>query len=62
VLGRLKHHPATRSVPVIVCTILPEAELAISLGADGFIQKPFSREGFLAALRRQLDRAAPAPG
>lgn len=62
VLGRLKHHPATRGVPVIVCTILPEAELASSLGADGFLQKPFTRDGFLSALAQLLDREEPTPG
>lgn len=49
-LGRLRNHPLTQSTPVIICTILPERELALSLGANGFIHKPFSRAEFLGAL------------
>lgn len=52
-LGRLREHPATRSVPIIVCTILPQEQLALALGAAGFVRKPVSREALLAALDRQ---------
>jgi CheY-like chemotaxis protein len=51
-LGRLRTHPATRNVPVIVCTILPHEPLALTLGAAGFLRKPVSRDAFLAALNR----------
>jgi twitching motility two-component system response regulator PilH len=49
-LGRFREHPATSKVPVIICTVLPQEELAISLGAVAFLKKPFSRQNFLAAL------------
>ena len=52
VLGRLRQHPLTAHIPVVVCTILAEEELALSLGASGFMRKPVSREAFLAALDR----------
>jgi CheY-like chemotaxis protein len=54
VLGWLREHPLTRPTPVVVCTILAQEELALSLGASGFLQKPVSRQSFLAALDRQL--------
>jgi CheY-like chemotaxis protein len=54
VLGQLRQHPLTSHVPVVVCTILAHEELALSLGASGFIRKPVSRQSFLAALDRQL--------
>lgn len=50
VLGALRQDPLTRSIPIIVCTILPQEELAMSLGARAFVLKPVSREQFLAAL------------
>jgi CheY-like chemotaxis protein len=50
VLGRLRHHPATQHTPIIVCTILPQEKLALSLGASGFLKKPVTRQSFLAAL------------
>lgn len=54
-LGRLREHPRTCAVPIIVCTILPQEQLALSLGAAGFVRKPVSRSEFLAALRLHLD-------
>ncbi len=50
VLGRLRQHPLTSHIPIIICTILAEEELALSLGASGFLRKPVSREAFLGAL------------
>jgi CheY-like chemotaxis protein len=54
VLGRLRQHPLTEDVPVVVCSILAQEELALSLGASGFLRKPVTRRAFLAALDRQI--------
>ncbi len=58
-LGRLREHPAARGVPILVCTILPQEELALALGAADFIRKPVSRQDFLATLDRQAERLSP---
>lgn len=55
-LGRFRAHPCLGDRPVIVCTILPQRELALSLGAAGFLSKPLSQRQLLAALDAQLDR------
>lgn len=55
-LGRFREHPQTRAVPIIICTILPQEELARSLGADGFLRKPVSRLTLLAGLDHQVER------
>ncbi len=55
-LKQLRSEPATCHIPVIVCTVLPQEELALSLGASGFIRKPATRQEFLAAIDRQLAR------
>jgi len=52
-LGRLRAHPQIQSVPIIVCTILPQERLAMALGAAAFIRKPFSHLDLLATLDRQ---------
>ncbi len=57
-LGRLRADPDTGHIPVIVCTILPEEQLALALGAADFVRKPVSRPAFLAAVERQLGRRA----
>ncbi|MBC7236816.1 MAG: response regulator [Chloroflexi bacterium] len=54
-LTRLRHHPATAHIPVVVCTVLPQQELALSLGAADFVPKPTSREALIAALARQSE-------
>lgn len=53
VLNELLQKPSTTHIPVILCTILPLEEMAISLGAAGFLQKPVSQQQFLELLDRQ---------
>jgi CheY-like chemotaxis protein len=50
VLTRLKQHEATAAIPVWVCTVLDQSELALSLGADGFLRKPITRQALLSVL------------
>lgn len=50
----LRHHPATDEVPIIVCTVLGEQQLAESLGAAAFLRKPLTRSALLDALQRCL--------
>jgi CheY-like chemotaxis protein len=51
-LERLRADPETATTPVIVCSILPEANLAASLGVAAFLAKPISQPALLAALAR----------
>jgi CheY-like chemotaxis protein len=50
VLGRLRLHPLTEHIPILVCTISPQEALALSLGASAFLRKPVTRQAFLNAL------------
>jgi CheY-like chemotaxis protein len=54
-LGKFRHHPQTGQIPIIVCTILSQKELALSLGASGFIHKPVTRQNLLLELDRQAE-------
>ena len=49
-LGRLREHPRTRDIPVVICTILPQEKLALALGAAAFLRKPFTRDALLSVL------------
>ena len=60
VLGRLRQHPLTEQTPIIVCTILPQEKLALSLGASGFLKKPITRQALLSALDQQIGMLARA--
>ncbi len=58
ILAQLHNHPATRALPVIVCTVVRAEELALALGAAEFVAKPVSRQQFLEALARAQTLAA----
>ena len=59
-LAELHHHPATSTIPIIVCTVLPQKDLALSLGASDFVRKPVTRRGLLEVLERQTADEGPA--
>jgi CheY-like chemotaxis protein len=61
-LGRLRAHPKTQETPVIICTILPQAQLAVTLGAAGFLRKPFNRQELVAGLDRLTGRPGKGSG
>ncbi|HEY5902745.1 MAG TPA: response regulator, partial [Anaerolineales bacterium] len=50
VLAALKHAPATRNIPVFICSIIEEQERGLSLGAEGYLVKPVLEEDLLRAL------------
>ena len=54
VLSELRLVHATHSIPVVVCSVLPLADLALSLGVNAFLQKPVTQDQFLAVLDRLL--------
>lgn len=59
VLGRLKQIPLTRTIPVIICTILAQEKLALSLGATMFLKKPVTRTSFIQTLDQILSQTEP---
>ena len=50
VLQALRDDPRTADVPIIVCSVLEQQELATMLGARAFLKKPVMREHLLQAL------------
>jgi CheY-like chemotaxis protein len=61
-LTRLQSHPQLHNVPTIVCTILPQEQLALNLGATAFMKKPLSRTELLSKLDHLLDPSLPESG
>ena len=62
VLQALCTDSLTADIPVIVCTVLDEPELAFSLGARAYLKKPVERSDLLAALERVLEKNAAVQG
>ncbi len=57
-LVHLHEHPASRSIPVVVCSVVREEELSLALGATLYVPKPVGRRQFLQALDQALSQAA----
>jgi len=51
-LQRLRAEPRTTHIPVIICSVIHDPDLAQSLGASAFLPKPVSRDDVLQALRQ----------
>jgi CheY-like chemotaxis protein len=49
-LSLIREHPKIHGTPVVVATILPQEELALSLGAAAYIRKPVNRTKLLKTL------------
>jgi CheY-like chemotaxis protein len=60
VLQTLGHDPHTSGIPVVVCSVLNQRDLALLLGASRFLQKPVMCEHLLATLEDLA--ASPAQG
>jgi len=61
VLRSLVQNPATKHIPVIICSVLREPELAFSIGARAYLKKPVERMELLTTLARLYSQANPAP-
>jgi CheY-like chemotaxis protein len=57
-LLRLRSDPQTKSVPVIICSVVTDERLALNLGATLYLRKPLYGEQLIAALDQVLSGAA----
>ena len=53
-LQALRADPTTASIPVIVCSVLEDPDLALSLGAQAYLKKPIGAVDLLQALAAQV--------
>jgi CheY-like chemotaxis protein len=58
VLMHLNTRPETCEIPVVVCSVVRERELALSLGAKVYLPKPVRRQDFIQALDQAQALAA----
>jgi CheY-like chemotaxis protein len=47
---QLKSHPDTAQIPVLVCSVINDPHLALSLGAASLLRKPATAEQLLTAV------------
>ena len=62
VLRGLAGDPNTAGIPVVICSVLKEPELAFSLGARAYLKKPVDRLELVATLARLLSPGVPGAG
>jgi CheY-like chemotaxis protein len=66
ILQRLKAAPQTHPVPVLICSVLNEPEIAFTLGASDYLPKPVTQDDLLAKVERwcrsPLPPEVPPPG
>lgn len=55
-LSRLRSDPKTQSIPVIVCSVVREEDLAAALGAVLYLPKPVNHRDFIAALDQAVSQ------
>ncbi|MCB0210001.1 MAG: response regulator [Anaerolineae bacterium] len=56
-LTDLQQCPTTQTLPIIVCSVVRRAELALSLGATLYLAKPVRRREFIEALDHVFNQA-----
>ena len=62
VLTKLKEHPGTRDIPVVVISVVDEPQKSHALGAESHFTKPVTRAQIAGFLQRDTrTRLAPAP-
>jgi DNA-binding response OmpR family regulator len=54
VLEKLKEHPVTAPIPVVIVSIMGEADKGFSLGAVDYVIKPVEEEKLLQSIRKAL--------
>ena len=60
VLQALKLDQRSRSIPVVVCSVVNDPELGLALGASAYLTKPISRSALLQALNQAVQPRTPA--
>lgn len=58
VLQQLSNQPATENIPIMICSVIKQKELALTLGAAAYLTKPFTEHTLLAALENLLNVSA----
>jgi CheY-like chemotaxis protein len=56
ILRDLRAEQEFSSIPILVCSVLEEQELATAMGADGYLKKPFSQTELLRTLDATCSR------
>lgn len=53
-LQKIRAHPRSQDIPVVICSVLKQPDLAFSLGAAGFLAKPVEQKDLLQVIHQFL--------
>lgn len=62
ILRALRRDPRTRDIPIVMCSVVNDPDLGLTLGASAYLTKPVSRLRLLEALRQSAREERPASG
>ena len=62
VLQALRRDPRTHGIPVVICSVVNDPDLGLTLGASAYLTKPVSRLELLKTLRRAAREGKPVSG
>ena len=54
ILRRLRERPELADTPIVICSVLQQAQMALALGANAYLPKPLSQPDLLRVLRQYL--------
>lgn len=60
VLRHAQASPTTANIPIIICSVLSQPNLALALGAFAVLKKPISEQELLATIERAMQREGSA--
>ena len=53
-LQKIKIHPELKDVPVVICSVLNQPEIAHALGASDYLRKPISQDELIGVVERWI--------
>lgn len=61
ILRYVRSEPATADIPIIICSVLSQPELALAMGASSVLKKPISEHDLVAAIEAAMPRVDSEP-